>query len=397
MAVWHHLSAVAGVVREGIRRGRSYLNLERGMKVFFLWPYYQPYLDGFYAQRPGLELQDCDQQTRALLDDFFTWPVYPVLRLRELGHEVEVAVYNLKPAAASWSAEHGFSMPDQDWQFAVALERVRRFRPDVLWIGPMFDVFGDRLRQLKQYCRRVFTWIACPLRPGIDFGGIDCIITSHENFMRRFRDLGLVSERLLPAFETRILERVPQGAEVRDVGVSFVGSLLWAHRERIKLLRMVRRNTDLRLWIPEQRLVSKSLLRPQFYLTYLGYRDLQRQSHGPVFGLKLFEVFARSCITLNVHGSVAEGLAGNQRMFESTGTGAMLLTDGAANLAELFEPDREVVAFTSGPELIEKLLYLQDHDDARAEIAKRGQIRTLTAHSAQLRAPELEAIFRRHL
>lgn len=367
------------------------------MKVFFLWPYYQPYLEGFYRDRPGLAQRPLDEQTGELLDDFFTWPVYPVLRLKELGHEVEVAIYNLKPAAAQWSVENDFRMPISDWQFAVALERLRRFKPDVLWIGPMFDVFGGRLRQLKEHCRRVFTWIACPLRPGIDFGGIDCVITSHANFVRRFRELGLAAERMLPSFETRILERLPQGEDARDVGVSFVGSLLWAHRERIRVLTEVRKHVDLRLWLLEQKLLSSSLLRPQFYLTYPAYRALQRYSEGQVFGVRLFQVFARSRITLNAHVSVAEGLAGNQRMFEATGSGAMLLTDGGANLGELFEPDREVVSFSNTTDLMEKLDYLLSHDDVRAEIARRGQARTMASHTAQLRSRELESIFQRYL
>jgi len=363
------------------------------MKVFFLWPYHQPYLDGFYRDRPGLAEQPLEGQTKELLDDFFTWPVYPVLRLQELGHQVEVAIYNLKPAAEQWSTENAFDMPSSDWQFAVALERIRRFKPDVLWIGPMFDVFGSRLRQLKQYCRRVLTWIACPLRPGIDFEGIDCIITSHSNFVDRFRGLGLISEQMLPSFEARILERIPQSCDARDVDVSFVGSLLWAHRERIRVLSEVRKHVDLRFWLLQQKLLSLSLLRPQFYLTYPAYRALQRHSEGQVFGIELFKVFARSKITLNAHVSVAEGLAGNQRMFEATGAGAMLLTDGGSNLGELFEPDREVVSFGSTAELLEKLDYLSRHDDVRADIARRGQARTLACHTAQLRSRELERIF----
>ena len=45
-------------------------------------------------------------------------------------------------------------------------------------------------------------------------------------------------------------------------------------------------------------------------------------------------------ISLNRHIDVAEGYANNMRLYEATGVGALLLTDAAPNLGELFEPGR---------------------------------------------------------
>ena len=74
------------------------------------------------------------------------------------------------------------------------------------------------------------------------------------------------------------------------------------------------------------------------------------------------------------------------RAFEATGMGACLVSDAGENVAELFEPDTEIVTYASAAEAVEKITYLRDHDDARMAIAKAGQARTLREHTARHRS-----------
>jgi spore maturation protein CgeB len=86
------------------------------------------------------------------------------------------------------------------------------------------------------------------------------------------------------------------------------------------------------------------------------------------------------------------GSVGNMRMYETTGMGTCLLTDSGDNMADLFEPDREVVTYSSIDECIEKSRYLLDHEDVRRKIALAGQQRTLRDHTMSNRSLQVDSM-----
>ena len=86
---------------------------------------------------------------------------------------------------------------------------------------------------------------------------------------------------------------------------------------------------------------------------------------------------------------MANGYANNMRLFEATGVGTLLLTDWKANLAELFEPGREVIAYRTPDECAELIGYYLEHDAERDAVARAGQQRTLREHSYDQRMQEL--------
>ena len=71
----------------------------------------------------------------------------------------------------------------------------------------------------------------------------------------------------------------------------------------------------------------------------------------------MFSLLHRSKLTLNKHIDVSENYANNMRLFEATGTGACLITDWKDNLADLFEPQKEVVAYRSSEECLDLIAY----------------------------------------
>lgn len=363
------------------------------MRIFVAWSYFPRYLERFYRKRPGLERRDSSTQLDTLLADYFTWPVYVPLRLRERGHDVELAIVNARNISERWAEENGFAFGGPDAEFELLLERVKRWQPDVLYLGPIFSYYGPRLVQLRRHCRKVFTWIAAPLRPFMTFGGLDCIITSHANLAMRFRNAGCRSVTMLPAFEARLLNDLVQPDATRDIELSFIGALSWAHGERMAALSRLVHDTPIRLWVLDQPVFSRSMLRPAYYATIWRYLRLRRRSEGEVFGMDMFRLLARSRVTINAHTSVAGGLAGNQRMFEATGAGALLLTESAPNLRDMFEPDTEVIGYRGVPDLVARVREVLNDPERTDQIARRGQARTLRSHSAVVRSLELEHIF----
>src|SRR5262249_22583277 len=119
---------------------------------------------------------------------------------------------------------------------------------------------------------------------------------------------------------------------------------------------------------------------------------IRRNFHGEAWGLDMFRVLAGSRLAINRHGDFTEGYACNMRLYEATGVGTMLLTDGRKGLGDLFEPGREVVSYTSSDDLAAKLRhYLTAHDELR-EIARAGHARTLSSHTYAHRMSQLSEI-----
>ena len=95
----------------------------------------------------------------------------------------------------------------------------------------------------------------------------------------------------------------------------------------------------------------------------------------------MFEIFARSKIVVNRHGEIAKGHATNMRMYESTGMGALLITDATKNLEELFTVNEEVVTYSDPDDAADRIVNLLGNDSEIQRIALQGQNRTHQEHT----------------
>jgi hypothetical protein len=205
--------------------------------------------------------------------------------------------------------------------------------------------------------------------------GFDLILTSFPHYHERFRALGVDSEHLPIAFDERVLGRLrregidPSPDAHRDHGVTFVGGLdPDVHGAGVELLERVASRLPLEVWgYGAERL-------PQDYA-------LRRAHRGQAWGIDMYRVLAESMLVVNRHIRFAEGHANNMRLFEATGAGALLVTESAPNLADFFEPGREVVSYDDPDDLMDKLKHYLEHDDERRAIAAAGQARTLRDHT----------------
>jgi spore maturation protein CgeB len=119
---------------------------------------------------------------------------------------------------------------------------------------------------------------------------------------------------------------------------------------------------------------------------------IRERYRGEAWGMAMYEVLAQSRIVVNRHIDVAAGYANNMRLYEATGSGALLVTDPGKNLGELYEPGREVVVYDGVEDLVERLEGLIADDAERRRIAAAGQARTLRDHTYERRMGELAAL-----
>lgn len=111
------------------------------------------------------------------------------------------------------------------------------------------------------------------------------------------------------------------------------------------------------------------------------------RNHFVTRGEKAKAMLAARIVINTIHYSEIEGV--NCTLFEAAGCGAFQIADWKPALAELFEPEREIVTFRTRKELKEKVDYYLAHPDERAEISMRSYARAHREHTYQVRLNEM--------
>jgi spore maturation protein CgeB len=373
------------------------------LRILVLDTYYPAFLAEHYAVKPALAARPYDEQLRTLMERCFGTSDAYSHHLRELGHDAVEVVANCEPLQLRWAHEQGYGrtafrrisaalrgpvglFARRSVLRAIALEQIRELDPEVVYLQDLWFFKDGDLDSLRRDGRLVAGQIASGLPPERTLRRFDLLTTSFPHFVERFRAQGLDSEYLKIAFYEKVLERLrelgvePDPAVPREHAVSFVGGLdPRVHATGRRVLERAAAEAGLEVWgYGADELPKDSPIRSRY--------------RGEAWGLAMYEVLAHSRIALNRHIDLADGYANNMRLYEATGVGALLVTEAGHNLADLFEPDREVVSYQDEDDLVERLRHYAEHDDERRRIAAAGQARTLSEHTYANRMAELTAM-----
>lgn len=363
------------------------------MRFLILDTYYPAFLHSFYARHPDLSDRPYAEQWRILMDQCFGTADFYSANLQKLGHDAHEVVANCDILQRRWARENALYLwitypvhhclrRVKAWQLAVLQAQVGQLRPDVLYVQNMNWTDATLLKAVKAKTHLIVGQTAYALRSNLDFQPYDLVITSFPHYVDRFRSQGLHSEYLRFAFDERVLDRLD--VHNHTYNVTFVGGFSPRHRQGTAIFEQLAQEGPVEFWgYGVKNLPENSLVR--------------RYHRGQAWGIEMFRILSESRVTLNRHIDVARSCANNMRLFEATGVGTCLVTDLKDNLHELFEPDREVVAYTCAEDCIEKVRYLLKRENERVAIAKAGQQRTLREHTYYQRMQELVEIVQRHL
>lgn len=306
-------------------------------------------------------LRSYKDNLRVLLDQSFgTFDAYS-RGLQGLGWTVSDIIANSRPLQSQWAKENVFDRSDMQ---AIALEQIRQAEPDVVFMQDLSFFSREQLSMLADHYV-LAGQCSCPMPDADKVKQFAFIFTSFPHYLQPFHDLGVKAALLPLAFDPIVLERSGEQPE-RDIDCLCVGGMGRHWPESVELLDSVAKN------IPSA----------QFY----GYgfenapASIRAKYQGQAWGLDMYRLLRRAKIVINRHGTVAGKYANNLRMYEATGCGAMLLTERKENLEMLFGSG-EVVTYDDRDDLIHKIVYYLDRETERAEIARRGQAKTLTAHT----------------
>ncbi|MGI9066508.1 MAG: CgeB family protein [Pyrinomonadaceae bacterium] len=390
------------------------------MRLLKLGVYYSAYLQQFYKQFPALAAKDYPTQHAALMYDCFGSSNFWTKALNQLNYETCDIVANAEPMQKMWANEQGLEFDQSHWMFDIAAAQIQVFRPDVLLVADYSTVTAKFLRHLKTTCpsiRLVLGWCGAPFHDPSIFHECDIVLSCVPELVAGFQENGHRSRHVNHAFEPSILKKIDVSAPPTADFV-FIGSIVKSdqfHIGREKILSKLVTETDLQIWSGawlqpgsgQQHIAARPLLGPiarRASRFILGASDqfpssppavdprVQRRARSPLFGLSMFQQLHDSRVALNTHIDISPISASNMRLFEATGVGACLLTDWKANLSELFELDSEVIVYRDADECVEKVEYLLEHENERRRIGADGQRRTLSDHTFDHRAAQIDAV-----
>lgn len=366
------------------------------MKILFIDTYYPSFLRSIHRKYPNLEKKPYDDQLRFLLGRFFGTSEFCSYNLRKLGWKAEAILANDEILQKKWAKENDIEVNGNwlvsklqmlpyaykflgkpNWVQQTALEQIKRNKSDIVYTHDLSILDPETLKVVRKCCKCLVGQIASPPPPEKYLKQFDLIITSFPHYVDLFRKMGIKSEYLKLAFESRVLKKI--GEQKRKYDVTFVGSFTPYHRKGTKLLEEVAKHIPIHIW--GQGIGFLSPLSP-----------LRKNYHGEAWGLDMFKILAKSKIIINRHIGVSGKYANNMRLFEATGMGAMLITDKKKNLKEIFKVGQEVVDYKDAEDLIRKIRYYLKNDGEREKIAEAGQKRTLKTHNYKVRMAELVKI-----
>lgn len=379
------------------------------------------FLSWLYAQHPGLENQPYVEQMRVRNESMHFLADYYSENLRKLGHEANEIYANSEFLQRAWAREHGLGIEDPtpaairarrkvlrarkvagesllrytqplfrpllrwldstpSWYYDILAAQIKHYKPDILLNTSMYRIGSDFLKTMRPYVGLLVgqidaTAFFCePLPKSEDSPCYDLVISSFSPLVQFFREKGIPAELLCLGFEPRVLSYLNED-ESNHIPISFVGIFPLMHSSRTRFLEYLSARLDIQVWAPGVEVFQR---RSAVRKAYMGH----------AWGLQMYQVFARSKITLNHHGDIPP-YVNNMRLFEATGVGTLLITDWKVNLHELFEPGKEVVAYRSPEECAELIQYYLDYEAEREAIARAGQQRTLKEHTYFQRMGEL--------
>ena len=346
------------------------------MKIVFFSAFNQGYLNDFLNRTPNISELDYNTILKFASQDqmgaFSTYTHYA----NSLGHETYLIVSNFEYLQHKWAKENDIII-NSDWQFSIAFAQIKKIKPDVFFMGSLFHFYGEFLEKIKPYCAKIIGWVACPIPSKTKFNQFNLILSSAKHYVDNFRKLGINSELLPAAFDKRIWDDFVIQEKKRDIEFSFVGGLSKIHKDRIEFVRKIASKSKIKIW-------SGNYESNLNWLEKLLFGDpILNALVGHVWGKEMFSVYGKSKIAFNLHIGESKNQAGNMRMYEVTGMGALLLSDKKEDDQNLWINEKEFVEYTSIDDAIEKINYYLRNEKERIEIAKAGQLRTHTMYNYQ--------------
>ena len=324
---------------------------------------------------------------------------YITKALIEKNYECVEIINNVNFLQEKWVNEYGDSSSNED----ILIQQIQYYKPDILYIGNVSIVNSTFIKKIKKFnfVKLILCFHCAPFTPSIikNLKDVDAIVTCTKGYQQSISQK--LNKNILlmhHAFDSD--QQLSSSEEMRDIDVSFVGSLFLnkgLHSNRVEMIYELMKkfknnyiaiNFSNKFFLNFVSLIFRSIFKFDLFkkisffyrLIYIYYF-----SKKPIFGKKMLKILNRTKILVNTHIEDTE-YAGNMRLFEGTGSGCLLITDVKKDIDKLFKPNEEIELFSDKLDLIKKCTYYLKNQDKLNNISKAGLKKTLNFHSYKHRA-----------
>lgn len=405
-----------------------------GYRFVKITSYYRDFLKSYYKSNPEIINKTYKEQLEHLMSQAYAWSNYYSVHLNKMGYEAHEIVCNAESLQNTWVKENNSVSKDLD----IVFDQLKKLKPEVLFLQDSFKFNGEWIIELRKKIPSIKLTIGFCCTNFNDlyleqFKAFDFVIVCSPHFEKSFKDFGLNVYTIMHAFDASIIDRIKANNKYPETDFIFLGSFipgpdghdlrqqvvehllksqinieLYSHILTIKPLDLFfRQNAYLAANVLKNMRLSKIAetlpgIKKAYYLSRMPQNPknislIKKHSKPSIYGIEMFKALFHSKIGFNYHGYAAGDYAANVRLFEVPGVGSCLITDWKKNLNEIFEVDKEIVAFNSAEECVEKVKWLINHPEDRRAIAEAGQRRVLTDHTFELRAKQLDEIIRKEM
>ena len=395
-------------MRRGVRVG----DWKVSGRIAIVDTYYTQALAALSERHPEWAGMPYQEHLDALLWEFFGTGDAWSRNLRPLGWDAIDVIGNADALQAKWFAEHrSGAAPMEPWQ--VAAEQVEDFGANVVLLQDVSFFPAHVLWRWQAQGRVVAAQCSCPMPPADRLRHVDVCFTSFPHYAGEpsesggeLRRRGVRRVEFMPlAFEPDVLQRLDARERMRhDVEMELTSNdVQIAGRDiPIAFVGGVGKRIHWKAGTEALEAVASKFGSANFHWYGYGREYLDDNSplfacwRGEAWGLDMYRVYQRARIVVNRHGEVARGYANCMRLYEANGCSALVLTESAPNLAQLF-PDGGVVGYDSPADLCAKIeRYLGDERD-RAETARIGEGTVRALHTFAQRMTVVDRVLREEL
>jgi len=403
-------------------------------RILKITSFYKDFLSQIYNNHPELKLKSYSEQYQFLMDQKYAWSDFFKVHNEKLGVEVYEIIHNAEYLQLAWQRENHANEKN-----SILYEQIKRYKPDVLFFQDIKSFSGSFIKNLRNnfpFVKLIFGHCCSPYSAlDIDnYQSYDFILTCLDSFKSDFEKIGIKSYKLDHAFEGSILDFVQSDNHFPKNDFIFIGSFVSGsdfHDNRFQYLeKLLEENIQISIYgniiidSPLQLFTKQSAFKVSRILDRIGLNSInqkiiplkkvstlkqmpKRVQISPLlrksmvnethYGINMYKLLSKAKIGLNIQAGVSGDYAVNMRLFETTGVGALLLTDYKKNIKDFFEPDYEIVTYNSVDECIEKSKWLFENPDKAEEIARAGQKRTLKDHALKDRFYKIHEIILENL
>jgi hypothetical protein len=358
--------------------------MSKNARILILDTYYPDFIKSF--PMTGGTYQE--ELTRLLSFMFGTGDSYSYW-LKEHGWDTCDVIGNHEALQQLWHNEQGNILDHGDGK-RVALEQIKKFDPDVLFLQDLSFFDANTLKFIREeyHVNLIAAQCSCPMPSERNIQACDVIFTSFPHYVEEFNKLGVKGVFSRLAFDPRVRDKLTiDFIQHKKIPVSFIGGVGYPSHWKAGLE------------------VLETLSKRLEEFRWFGYgvetlpngMALKDRYCHQAWGMDMYNIVARSNIVLNRHGEVSKQYANNMKLFETTGCGAMLLTDHKSNLAEMFEVGKECVSYSDADHAADLARFFVEHPKEAEEIAVRGLKRTLQDHTYTKKMGHISFILREML